>query len=177
MEKKMNEIVVDNVTYNEYQVRRLIDCEKRLNDLEKAMSYDYEYEMKKDVREYIESNYGRNEIVENLAWNGRSDWASSLYDDMFSDDSVTGNASGSYTCNSYRAGLYLLRNIDLYEEACNEFGREHNGIFSNEAADVTIRCYLLGGVIDNVLSDMEDELADEIEAYENRDDEDEENED
>lgn len=78
---------------------------------------------------------------------------------MFLCDSVTGNASGSYTFNSYRAKEYVDQNWDLLEEAVEEFGYEwetFNPIEKGfEYCDVTIRCYLLGCAISNVLDEME----------------------
>jgi hypothetical protein len=69
---------------------------------------------------------------------------------------VTGNASGSYTFNAWKAEEYLCHNLDLLGEALAEFGCEPNYITEKgaEACDVTIRCYLLGQAISEVLSEM-----------------------
>jgi hypothetical protein len=83
---------------------------------------------------------------------------------------VTGNASGSYTFNTYEAEENICHNLDLLEEALDEFGSGHGYLLDNgaEAADVTIRCYLLGPAISEALDEFEDELekADEDELEE-----------
>ena len=70
-----------------------------------------------------------------------------MYDDLFIDDSVTGNASGSYTFNSYEARECVYGNEDLFEDAAAEFGLNAETIarhiFDYEWIDVTIRCSLL----------------------------------
>lgn len=110
--------------------------------------YDYREAMAKDVRAYIEENGGVNSQSEG-GW----------YDDMIVDDSVTGNASGSYTFSAYRAEEYLCHNLDLLVEACEEFGQDVGECIEKgvENADVTIRCYLLGELLSDVVSEMEDE--------------------
>lgn len=78
-----------------------------------------------------------------------------LFDDMWVNDSVTGNASGSYTFNTYKAEEYICHNLDLLEQAMNEFGCEDVNAIEKGAewCDVTIRCYLLGEVLREVLEE------------------------
>ena len=76
---------------------------------------------------------------------------------MFIDDSITGNASGSYTFSTWKAEENLCHNLDLLKEALQEFGSDLNYLESPEACDVTIRCYLLGQVLQEVLDELEDE--------------------
>lgn len=45
-------------------------------------------------------------------------------DTLFACDSVTGNASGSYTFNTWTAEEYLCHNWELLGEALTEFGRD-----------------------------------------------------
>jgi hypothetical protein len=130
-------------------------------------NYDYHYEMRQDVRNAIDEGYSLDE------WRGRRDeLESQLNDDLWIDDSVTGNASGSYYCNRYKAMEAVTDNMELLQEAADEFGADYDDIgckFLNgdwEAFDVTIRCYLLSSIISEVLDDMEadgelDELEDE----------------
>ena len=116
--------------------------------------YDYFEAVKDDVREYI-----NNEVT--LAdYADRDELAEKLNDDLWVNDSVTGNASGSYYCNSWKAEEALSHNWDLLSEALREFGQDGTDILEKgaEAMDVTIRCYLLGQAISEVLDDMEDEL-------------------
>ena len=113
---------------------------------------DYRKEVKEDVLQYI-----RNEI--NLEdFDTLDDLRDYLNEELFMEDSVTGNASWSYTCNKYEAEENIAHNLDLLGEALDEFGSDANYLFTNgaEAADVTIRCYLLGECIDAALDEIED---------------------
>lgn len=85
--------------------------------------------------------------------NDKDDVAQALYDTLFIDDSVTGNASGSYTFSTWQAEENLCHNMDLLKEAC----------------DVTIRCYLLPQAISNVLGNREDELDEAFTKLEEQD--------
>ena len=113
------------------------------------MSYNYRRAIKHDIREAIEDNkYGSEEKDFN-------DW----YELLWTDDSVTGNASGSYTFNRTKAYAHVKDNIPLLIEALTEFGYESNYIvnlisdleYQAETADVIIRCYLLGECLQEVL--------------------------
>lgn len=118
------------------------------------MSYNYREEMAQDIKEYIRENESEFEGLD------IDELRDKLYDDLWTEDSVTGNASGSYTFNSFRAKEYIKDNLDLLGEAYEELstpedlGREL--IDQNyENMDVTIRCYLLYQVIDEVLEDTD----------------------
>ena len=114
------------------------------------MDYDYYEAVNDDVKDYIENN------VDFDDFDDFDECREQLYDDMFLADEVTGNGSGSYTFNAYRAEEYLCHNWDLLEEACDEFGGDVGEEFKRgaETCDVTIRCYLLGQALDEVLDDM-----------------------
>ena len=106
------------------------------------MSYDYENAMKEDIKNYLYENYSKSELIENI---GRVDFGDDLYDRMFSDDDITGNASGSYTFSTYQAKEYVLDNTDLLLEAYEEYGGDLGKDFVDdnfEKMDVTIRCYI-----------------------------------
>lgn len=138
--------------------------------------YDYREEMAKDIRAYIEEDYSTEEIAEKLAYE-RDDWETELYDNMFIADSVTGNASGSYTCNAWQAEENICHNFDLLDEAIEEFGGGCDVLKDGaETCDVTIRCYLLGEVLNEVLDEMEGEYEEEIEKVRNEKEEEEEDE-
>jgi hypothetical protein len=127
------------------------------------MNYNYLESMKEDVKEYIINDSELS--IDDLIYN-RSELEEKLNNDLWVYDSVTGNASGSYTFNSYRAQEYVLDNMDLLEEMCNEFciNAETIGKKFLEGAwewmDVSIRCYLLGQAISEVLDDIEEEQED-----------------
>lgn len=124
--------------------------------------YNYLEAMKNDITEYINNNI-------NLAdYADRDELESYLNDELFTEDSVTGNASGSYYCNSWEAEEALAHNWDLLAEALEAFGQDGTDILKEgaEAMDVTIRCYLLSQAIGEALDDMEDELSEAFESEE-----------
>ena len=106
--------------------------------------YNYLENLKEDIKAYIKEN-----DITNLD-------EDSLYDDMFIEDSITGNGCGSYYCNAWKAEEALAHNLDLLQEACEEFGSTPE-LNNPEACDVTIRCYLLGQILQEVLDDLEEE--------------------
>ena len=125
------------------------------------MGYNYLENVKEDVKTAILDNYTEEEIknaVESL-W-ARGKFYEKLYDDLWIDDSVTGNASGSYTFSTCQAEENLCNNWDLLEEALDEFGESESDALSRgaEFCDVTIRCYLLGSAINEALDELEEEI-------------------
>lgn len=131
--------------------------------------YNYEAAVRKDVQQAIEHNYTEDEIIQHLA-EDRDEWQDKLYDDLWVDDRVTGNKSGSYTYSYRTAGKYLEGNWSLLKKALEAFGLPRIsgvGAVSRdiEECDVIIRCYLLSGAIDAVLDEYEEEYSDEIAAY------------
>ncbi len=117
--------------------------------------YDYQQAVKDDIKQYIEDHDVK------VTTSNREELESSLYDEMFISDSVTGNASGSYTFNTWQAEENLCHNLDLLKEACEEFGSDCNILESAESCDVTIRCYLLGQLLGEVLDELEEDDEDE----------------
>ena len=81
------------------------------------------------------------------------------YDELMLYDSVTGNASGSYYFNTWKAEEALCHNWDLLAEACEEFGQDIGEAVKRgaEFCDVTIRCYLLSQAIAAALDELEEE--------------------
>lgn len=120
--------------------------------------YNYYEAMEADINEAI---------ADNEYWYSgldRDDLEEKLNDELWIDDAVTGNASGSYTFNTEEAKSYVMDNLDLYEEAVCELSgdpyREAGKVLLDndwEAADVTIRCYILSSVISSVLDEAEEE--------------------
>ena len=126
----------------------------------------YFNEMYDDVLEYIAENIELADYTEDGELD-REALEETLNDECFIADSVTGNASGSYYCNAYRAAEKVHSEIDLLIEAIECFGDEaesyKRAILDPEYADVTIRCYYLGEVVARVLDDIE-EAYNEAEA-------------
>ena len=115
--------------------------------------YDYREAMTEDVKEWIKENIDLTEWTED-----REGLEQQLNDDLWTEDSITGNASGSYYCNSYKAEESIAHNWDLLNEALDEFGQNDINVIKKcaEWADVTIRCYLLWSVISEVLDELEE---------------------
>lgn len=112
--------------------------------------YNYFESICEDIRNYIAENG-----ISPANYADRDDMFNSLNDDLWVSDSVTGNASGSYTCNAFLAEENICHNLQLLGQAVEEFGCDPADFFTKgpEWADVTIRCYLLGGCIDKVISE------------------------
>ena len=118
--------------------------------------YNYLQAMTDDIIEYIRSEFTTDEIRERLT--DRNEWKLQLNDDLWATDSVTGNASGSYTFNAYQAEEYISHNLDILAEALTEFGSDTDYLRRGaEYCDVTIRCYLLNQAIAIALDELEDE--------------------
>lgn len=131
------------------------------------MKYNYLEEVKKDVMRYIEENVNLEEYA-----GERDRLEEELNDSLWIEDSVTGNGSGSYTFNNSRAKEYVLADMDTVTEALREFCTEAKTIAEKflsedwEYFDVTARCYVLGSAIYEVLEELENEGAFEVEAEE-----------
>lgn len=126
--------------------------------------YNYEEILKEDILNYLKDNYTEDEMREHLeSFSSRQQWEEDLHDALWVEDSVTGNASGSYTFSTYQAEENLAHNWDLMQEVADEFGVEPviSGSYEHgpEWWDVSIRCYLLSGCLSGVLDDLEDELG------------------
>lgn len=129
--------------------------------------YDYLSAVESDVREYIENNVNFHD------YSDLDEMKEDLNEKLFVDDSVTGNASGSYTFNTWKAEEYLCHNLDLLAEANEEFGGSSDILSDGaEMCDVTIRCYLLGQAIENVAPDMWHDWEDSQEESEEEENED-----
>lgn len=135
------------------------------------MRYDYKSAVREDVKQAICDRYTVDELVAMLREDGRNRVEEQFNDDLWTDDAVTGNASGSYTFNTYAAEENLCRNMDLLAEVCEEFGDDVGDAIRRgaEYCDVTIRCYMLGGAISDFLDEFEREHFDEINAEEDED--------
>ena len=108
--------------------------------------YNYKENVKNDIIDHIKENYNNLDEIDE----------SQLYDDLWLDDAVTGNASGSYYCNAWKAEEALAHNMDLLKEACEEFCSVPD-LANPEACDVTIRCYLLSECMYEALEELKEE--------------------
>ena len=122
--------------------------------------YNYKEQIRADVREWIENN---KEQINGL---DRHDAFEVVYDSCWVDDSVTGNASGSYTFNRWEARQNFFNDEDSeeYIDQMIEYGftcRESVGRAVRESQwellDVTIRCWLLCDAVSDVLDEYYDD--------------------
>lgn len=121
--------------------------------------YNYHESILSDILDYINEHYTTKEISEKLA--ERDDWEQELNDDLWIEDNVTGNASGSYTFSRYQAEENLAHNWDLLADALAEFGFSGCNPIEKGAewCDVTIRCYLLGESLSAALNTLEESVG------------------
>ena len=122
--------------------------------------YSYRASVESDVREWMEDNKGEWQDV-NLG-----ELYCFLSDRLFCEDSVTGNASGSYTMSRYIARCNVMGDEDS-DDIISEMVEEGildtqtlGGWYSSqnwEAIDVVIRCHLLDEVISGIVSEIADE--------------------
>ena len=127
--------------------------------------YNYLEQMTLDIKEYLEGEHSPEELREKIE--DRDEWEQELNDNLWCEDSITGNASGSYTFCRYTARGYVTDNMNLCVEALQEFGTDTEEIANRfldedwEYFDVTIRCYLLGRAIALALDEIECDLEEE----------------
>lgn len=119
--------------------------------------YNYLENMVEDVKEYIKNEIDFSEYED------MDELRESLNDDLWTEDSVTGNGSGSYTFNRAIAKEYVDENKDLVDEMMKEFDCKEKVVNwwiedNYEAIDVSIRCYLLGQAIEKALDDFTEEF-------------------
>ena len=123
------------------------------------MSYNYVDAMKDDVLDWIHCNDGT-DYFKLSDFEDRDELEEYLRDTLWTEDSVTGNASGSYTFNRWKARDFVLDNIEDLSEATYEFGVDDATVGEKfleenwEWMDVTIRCYYLGIAISEALDEM-----------------------
>ena len=140
------------------------------------MFYDYLEAVKDDVKEYIKNEVSVGD------YSDRDEMGERLYDTLFCEDSVTGNASGSYTFSRNKAKEYIGSDSEAYDyirELVREYGIDAETVADKfldedwEYWDVSIRCYLLGQALDKALEELEysGELADYFEEEEEEEEE------
>ena len=114
------------------------------------MLYNYHIAVKDDIREYIKENFGT--VTEKMR--------AEMLDTILGEDSVTGNASGSYTMNRAIAKEYVIENIDLLNRLVDEYGFDKKDIGEQflseqwERFDVLIRLCLAREYFDDIFSEF-----------------------
>ena len=116
-------------------------------------TYSYPSHVKQDVKEFIEKRLDSGTF--GLLIQGDEDTIQDVEDLMFDQDDVTGNGSGSYTFNTFKAEQNLMGNWDLLREAKEELQPNVDLIDKGpEFCDVMIRCYLLDWCFRKALNDI-----------------------
>lgn len=150
------------------------------------LEYDYQENVKEDVKGYLEDNPPDVKgFVDCIDWeevSGNGDhryFFEDLYnlkeelnDKLFIEDSVTGNGSGSYTFNSCEAKDYVLSGgSQILREAVDE-GYLTAESFANyfldenwEALDVICRCYVLNSAINEAVDEWAENYAENHQDY------------
>lgn len=115
---------------------------------------DFIDEVRNDLKEFILDRWAESQIKDL----DREE----VYDEAFTADSVTGNGSGSYFFNAWKAKESIFNmDEDLLKETISEFDidmSEHWGGW--EYLDVSVRCYALGQIdIDELLDEIRKEIG------------------
>ena len=110
--------------------------------------YDYLESVKENVKSYIDYDINVSDF------NDRESLDEYLNETLINNDSVTGNASGSYTFCRWDAEDHICHNTELIQEATEnlELGQIE---YDPEKIDVVIRMYLLPQAISEVLDGMD----------------------
>ena len=124
--------------------------------------YDYEKAVRSDIEDYILENYDRIDLED---FDDEDDFKDYLIDILLDEDSITGNASGSYYCNSYKAQEALNGNMDLLRDACEELDLSNEEVGKHfldedfEYFDCIVRRYIVmgTGVVENVVDELLEE--------------------
>ena len=120
--------------------------------------YNYRDAVKEDVKNWMEENHEPGASKEQ-----EFDY-DTVYEGCWSDDSVTGNASGSYTFSRLEARLFFFEDSDSEDyihEMINEGFTSSEEVGNHMASgdwewiDVIIRCYLLGEVVQEVIDEID----------------------
>ena len=121
------------------------------------MEYNYRESIKSDVREWMAINESDLEGLD------RQTCFEVVYDSCWESDSVTGNASGSYTMSRWQArqNFFLDSDSDDYlaemleDEFITSADLAEKISESNwEWLDVSIRCWLLNQVVTEIMDEL-----------------------
>lgn len=121
------------------------------------MAYNYLEAMVDDIKDYIDENINLDEFED------RQELEEKLNDDLWVEDSVTGNGSGSYTFDRHKSYENVQGDpdaMDYIRDLVSEFDVDAETVAEKfldedyEYWDVSIRCYLLGQAIGEALDQL-----------------------
>ena len=126
------------------------------------MKYDYRRAITDDLKDWIIND---TDILENPdAYGDRDTLENWIYDEVWAEDSVTGNGYGWYDTEE-KCSEYISNNFELLYEAAREYCIDDDvniliEQYENKSLaryfDCTIRCYLLGECITTALEELKD---------------------
>ena len=114
---------------------------------------DYIKELESDIKDVIFIEFEEGELKEM----SESDFREKIeLIDLYNCDDITGNASGSYECNSWKAEVNICHMWNEIQDMINEgFITIDTFQYGAEGIDVALRCYLLNEALENVIREME----------------------
>lgn len=115
--------------------------------------YDYYIEVANDIENWLDFN-----DFDLSQFKNREEAAEFLLDELWSEDSITGNGPEGYASEE-ECEEFLCHNLNLLFDALSEFGelvgslldKYHKEKNSARRADCTIRCYVLDDAIERAL--------------------------
>lgn len=129
-------------------------------------NYNYLEAMTADILDYIGEN------IDLTSFTDADELEAHLNNELWTVDSVTGNASGSYTFNRWTAREYVIDNMELLNEMADNFGIDNAELGEKfrdeewEYFDVSIRCYLLGQAIAEAMEQLDYDFSENDEEDE-----------
>lgn len=124
------------------------------------MAYDYNYAVKDDCINAIRDMMATG-TLDTTEYADRDELAEFLNDDLWTDDSVTGNGSGSYTFSSEEAHKCVRGNEGLLKDMIHDWCLSAESVLDHfmdedwEYFDVSLRCYVLSSAIYEALDTLE----------------------
>ena len=118
---------------------------------------DYIDELENDIKEVISNEFEEDELQE-MSEDDFRDKIELL--DLYNDDCVTGNASGSYEFSAWKAEENICHMWDEIQNMIDEgFITIDSFQYGAEGIDVALRCYFFNEALENVIDEMSVEYA------------------
>lgn len=113
---------------------------------------DYIEELEDGIREVISIEFEEDELKEM----SESDFREKIkLLDLYNCDDVTGNASGSYECNAWKAEENICHMWNEIQDMIDDgFITIDSFQYGAEGIDVALRCYFLNEALENIISEM-----------------------
>lgn len=155
---KINDFECSNDLEQQQSINQKI-AEKREHDTTLSnldfQYYNYLYDTVLNIADDIANSEYTQQIISNNI-DDKDTIINELNDYYFTNDSVTGNGSGSWWFWTYPAQLAVFENLDLIENLVDDGYLEENSLhkyFANgfESLDVIFRCYYLSEALNIVI--------------------------